>query len=311
MEKLSSQLRQSILMGLVLPLLLIGGVGNLAEKAEMPSFSTKDSAVTVSLTDGRELPLNDYLQRVVLGEMPVSFEKEALKAQAVAARTYTAKAMAGGKHAGKLCTDSTCCQAFCDDAVFASFSPEEREKAADAVRETDALVLTYDGTLIEATFFSCSGGRTEDALAVWGTDYPYLRSVESPGEEDAKYDTDSRLASKAELETALEITLSENAASWAGAVQLTSGGGVETIELGGKRFSGVYLRKALGLRSTAFTVTPEGDALRFDTRGYGHRVGLSQYGANAMAADGKDFREILSHYYPGTALLNYGEFVEN
>ena len=311
MEKQSSQLRQSIFMGLLLPVLLIGGVGNLAEKAEMPSFYTKDSAVSVCLTDGTELALDAYLQRVLLGEMPISFEKEALKAQAVAARTYTAKAMAGGKHGGKLCTDSTCCQAFCDAAAFASFTPEEREKAADAVRETDALVLTYDGALIEATFFSCSGGRTEDAVAVWGTDYPYLRSVESPGEEAAKYDTDSRLVSKRELETALEITLSDNAASWAGAVQLTSGGGVETIELGGKRFLGVYLRKALGLRSTAFTVTPEGDALRFDTRGYGHRVGLSQYGANAMAADGADFREILRHYYSGTALLNYGEFVEN
>ena len=311
MEKQSSQLRQSIFMGLLLPVLLIGGVGNLAEKAEMPSFYTKDSAVSVCLTDGTELALDAYLQRVLLGEMPISFEKEALKAQAVAARTYTAKAMAGGKHGGKLCTDSTCCQAFCDAAAFASFTPEEREKAADAVRETDALVLTYDGALIEATFFSCSGGRTEDAVAVWGTDYPYLRSVESPGEEAAKYDTDSRLVSKRELETALEITLSDNAASWAGAVQLTSGGGVETIELGGKRFLGVYLRKALGLRSTAFTVTPEGEALRFDTRGYGHRVGLSQYGANAMAADGADFREILRHYYPGTALLNYGEFVEN
>lgn len=311
MEKQSSQLRQSIFMGLLLPVLLIGGVGNLAEKAEMPSFCTKDSAVSVCLTDGTELALDAYLQRVLLGEMPISFGKEALKAQAVAARTYTAKAMAGGKHGGKLCTDSTCCQAFCDAAAFASFTPEEREKAADAVRETDALVLTYDGALIEATFFSCSGGRTEDAVAVWGTDYPYLRSVESPGEEAAKYDTDSRLVSKRELETALEITLSDNAASWAGAVQLTSGGGVETIELGGKRFLGVYLRKTLGLRSTAFTVTPEGDALRFDTRGYGHRVGLSQYGANAMAADGAGFREILRHYYPGTALLNYGEFVEN
>ena len=311
MENLSSQLRQSIFMGLLLPVLLIGGVGNLAEKAEMPSFSTKDSTVSIFLTDGTELPLDAYLQRVVLGEMPVSFEKEALKAQAVAARTYTVKAMAGGKHEGKLCTDSTCCQAFCDDAAFASFSPEDREKAAEAVRETDALILTYEGTLIEATFFSCSGGRTEDAVAVWGTDYPYLRSVESPGEEAAKYDRDSCLISKAELETALEIALSDNAASWVGETRLTSGGGVETMELGGGRFSGVSLRKALGLRSTAFTVTPEGDALRFDTRGYGHRVGLSQYGANAMAADGADFREILSHYYPGTALLNYGEFVES
>lgn len=311
MEKLSSQLRQSVFMGLLLPVLLIGGVGNLAEKAEMPSFSTKDSAVSVCLTDGTELTLDAYLQRVLLGEMPVSFEKEALKAQTVAARTYTARAMAGGKHGGKLCTDSTCCQAFCDDAAFASFSSEEREKAADAVRETDALVLTYEGELIEATFFSCSGGKTEDAMAVWGTDYPYLRSVESPGEEAAKYDRDSCLISRQTLEAALEITLGDDPAAWVGETRLTVGGGVETMVLGDKCFTGVYLRRALGLRSTAFAVTPEGDALRFDTRGYGHRVGLSQYGANAMAADGADFREILSHYYPGTVLLNYGEFVEN
>lgn len=311
MEKLSSQLRQSVFMGLLLPVLLIGGVGNLAEKAEMPSFSTKDSAVSVCLTDGTELTLDAYLQRVLLGEMPVSFEKEALKAQTVAARTYTARAMAGGKHGGKLCTDSTCCQAFCDDAAFASFSSEEREKAADAVRETDALVLTYEGELIEATFFSCSGGKTEDAVAVWGTDYPYLRSVESPGEEAAKYDRDSCLISRQTLEAALEITLGDDPAAWVGETRLTIGGGVETMVLGDKCFTGVYLRRALGLRSTAFAVTPEGDALRFDTRGYGHRVGLSQYGANAMAADGADFREILSHYYPGTVLLNYGEFVEN
>ena len=110
--------------------------------------------------------------------MPASFEPEALKAQAVAARTYTVKHRE--KHKGKLCTDSTCCQAFCEDGVFAAFSEEDRERAAAALRETDGLVLTYEGALIDATFFSCSGGRTEDALAVWGTDVPYLCSVASP-----------------------------------------------------------------------------------------------------------------------------------
>ena len=310
MEKQSSQLRQSIFMGLLLPVLLIGGVGNLAEKAEMPSFYTKDSAVSVCLTDGTELALDAYLQRVLLGEMPISFEKEALKAQAVAARTYTAKAMAGGKHGGKLCTDSTCCQAFCDDAVFAAFSEEDRERAAAALRETDGLVLTYEGALIDATFFSCSGGRTEDALAVWGTDVPYLCSVASPGEEAAQYDRDSVTFSRETLEKALGISLGADRESWVGAATFTEGGGVEAMELGGQRFTGVYLRKALGLRSTAFTVTVEEGGLRFDTRGYGHRVGLSQYGANAMASDGADFQTILSHYYPGTILLNYGESVE-
>lgn len=310
MEKLSAQLRQSIVMGLIMPILLIGGVGNLADKAQMPSFATKDSETTVSLTDGREMELDGYLQRVLLGEMPPSFAQEAMNAQAVAARTYTVKAMAGGKHGGKLCTDSACCQAFCDDAAFSALRAEARQKAADAVRETDALVLTYEGALIEATFFSCSGGRTEDAVAVWGTDYPYLRSVESPGEEKARYDRDSVFFSGQTLAAALDIAPEGEPASWVGAIERTEGGGVAAMELGEKRFTGVYLRRALGLRSTAFTVTAEGNGLRFDTRGYGHRVGLSQYGADAMASGGADFREILSHYYPGTVLLNYGEFVE-
>ena len=304
-EKLS-QMMQSVCAGVLAPLVVVGAVGKLPQRP--PAFSGQDSSVTVHLTDRDDMALDAYLQRVLLGEMPVSFEPEALKAQAVAARTYTVKHRE--KHNGKLCTDSTCCQAFCDDGVFAAFSEEDRERAAAAVRETDGLVLTYEGALIDATFFSCSGGRTEDALAVWGTDVPYLCSVASPGEEAAQYDRDSVTFSRETLEKALGISLGADRESWVGAATFTEGGGVEAMELGGQRFTGVYLRKALGLRSTAFTVTVEEGGLRFDTRGYGHRVGLSQYGANAMASDGADFQTILSHYYPGTILLNYGESVE-
>ena len=305
-EKLSQQMMQSVCVGVLAPLVVVGAVGKLPQKP--PAFSGQDSSVTVHLTDRDDMALDAYLQRVLLGEMPVSFEPEALKAQAVAARTYTVKHRE--KHNGKLCTDSTCCQAFCDDGVFAAFSEEDRERAAAALRETDGLVLTYEGALIDATFFSCSGGRTEDALAVWGTDVPYLCSVASPGEEAAQYDRDSVSFSREALEAALDISLGEDKGSWVGAATFTEGDGVEAMELGGQRFTGVYLRKALGLRSTAFTVTVEEGGLRFDTRGYGHRVGLSQYGANAMASHGADFQTILSHYYPGTILLNYGESVE-
>ncbi len=304
-EKLS-QMMQSVCVGVLAPLVVVGAMGKLPQRP--PAFSGQDSSVTVHLTDRDDMALDAYLQRVLLGEMPASFEPEALKAQAVAARTYTVKHRE--KHNGKLCTDSTCCQAFCDDGVFAAFSEEDRERAAAAVRETDGLVLTYAGALIDATFFSCSGGRTEDALAVWGTDVPYLCSVASPGEEAAQYDRDSVTFSRETLEKALGISLGADRESWVGAATFTEGGGVEAMELGGQRFTGVYLRKALGLRSTAFTVTVEEGGLRFDTRGYGHRVGLSQYGANAMAAHGADFQTILSHYYPGTILLNYGESVE-
>ena len=308
MERLSQRLMQSVCLGFLAPLLVVGVAGRVPARSDDITFSGQDSGITVQLIDHDDMTLDAYLQRVVLGEMPVSFQPEALKAQAVAARTYTMKHR--DKHEGRLCTDSTCCQAFCTEENLAAFSVEDREKAAAAVGETDGLVLSYDGALIDATFFSCSGGRTEDALAVWGTDVPYLQSVESPGETAAKYDRDSVSFSRQALEAALDIALGDDPASWVGEASLTEGGGVECMELGGRRFTGVYLRKALGLRSTAFTVTAEGDTLRFDTRGYGHRVGLSQYGANAMALEGADFREILSHYYPGTILLNYGEFVE-
>ena len=301
---------------LAAPLLIVGIGGRLASIGNAPSFSRADTDATVRvsiLEDGerREMTLEAYLNRVVMGEMPVPFEMEALKAQAVAARTYTCRVLrTGGKHDGALCTDSTCCQAFCQDAAYEGQSLQNREKIAAAVRETDGLVLAYGESLIEAPYFSCSGGRTEDAVAVWGVDYPYLRSVDSPGEEAARYDRDCVTFSGQEIEERLGISLGEDRTNWLGAAEFTSGGGVKSIVLGGKQFTGTSLRRLLGLRSTAFTATLEQDGIRFDTRGYGHRVGLSQYGANAMASGGKTFQEILEHYYPGTVLLNYSEFVE-
>lgn len=316
MNGIFREIRQSLLLGLAAPLMIVGIGGRLASIGNAPSFSRADTdaAVRVSiLEDGerREMTLEAYLNRVVMGEMPVPFEMEALKAQAVAARTYTCRVLrTGGKHDGALCTDSTCCQAFCQDAAYEGQSLQNREKIAAAVRETDGLVLAYGESLIEAPYFSCSGGRTEDAMAVWGVDYPYLRSVDSPGEEAARYDRDSVTFSGQEIEERLGISLGEDRTNWLGAAEFTSGGGVESIVLGGKQFTGTSLRRLLGLRSTAFTATLEQDGIRFDTRGYGHRVGLSQYGANAMASGGKTFQEILEHYYPGTVLLNYSEFVE-
>ena len=131
------------------------------------------------------MKMNDYLTEVLLGEMPAEFEMEALKAQAVAARTYTAKAaITGGKHGdGSVCSDSACCQAYLPQETYLMLggTEENLEKINKAVLETTGLVLAYDGNLIEATYFSCSGGSTEDAAAVWGTEYPYLQAVASPG----------------------------------------------------------------------------------------------------------------------------------
>lgn len=310
--------RKSVLLGLVMPLTIVSLVGRISEIGlnELPFFSPKstDSSWLVTvLQEGQptEMTMEAYLCRVLPAEMPPSFEPEALKAQAVAARTYTCQAqLSSQKHDGALCTDSRCCQAYSTDAQLENLSQEEREKIQQAVTDTDGLILTYQGAPIEATFFSSSGGRTEDAAAVWGRDYPYLRSVESPGEEESPYKESSVFYYKEELEELLDISLGEDWGKWVGEISYTSGGGVDRLVLGDRSFSGTYLRKMLGLNSTAFTAEPEHDGICFTTSGYGHRVGMSQYGANAMAEDGADFKEILSHYYGGTILLNYSEFVE-
>lgn len=250
--------------------------------------------------------LEDYLVEVVLAEMPASFEKEALKAQAVAARTYTRKSgLTGGKHGdGSVCTNAGCCQAYIpeEDYLHRGGTEENLEKVRAAVAETAGLVLCYGGELIEAVYFSCSGGSTEDAAAVWGTEYPYLQAVDSPGEESAAVYWDSVRFSSEEFQEALGVTLGGMPEGWFGTPLYTEGGGVAELEIGGIRYTGTQLRYLLGLRSTAFSVDTEGDTITITTRGYGHRVGMSQYGAEAMAAAGSCFEEILAHYYPGAVL---------
>ena len=197
---------------------------------------------------------------------------------------------------------SACCQAYLDPGAYHGSEGDAAESARMAVSETAGLVLTYQGGLIEATYFSCSGGSTEDAVAVWGTDYPYLRATDSPGEEGAAHYTDTVTFTKGELEAALGVSLGEDPGGWFGFTTYTAGGGVNTMRIGGKDFAGTELRRLLGLRSTAFTVDAQEGGVTITTRGYGHRVGMSQYGADAMAAGGSGYGEILDHYYPGTEL---------
>ena len=166
-------------------------------------------------------------------------------------------------------------------------------------------MLTYQGELIDATYFSCSGGSTEDAQAVWGADFPYLKAVASPGEEEAEYYRDTVIIPRERAEMLLGLELPENPAQWLGIVKRTPGSGIATMEIGGRIFKGTELRTLLGLRSTAMTVKADDRGLVIETRGWGHRVGMSQYGADAMAAAGSTYEEILSHYYTGTELIQY------
>lgn len=253
----------------------------------------------------QKLELEEYITGVVLAEMPASFEQEALKAQAVVARTYALKrSVTSGKHPNNgVCTDSGCCQAYIAPAKYilendAAFF----DKVAKAVRDTSGEVLTYEGALIEATYFSCSGGRTEDALAVWGQEIPYLTSVESPGEERAAHYVDTVSFTVREFSALLGLEISDIHGDFIGKITYTAGGGVHKIQLCDREYTGGELRQKLGLRSTAFTITAIGDTVTITTKGFGHRVGMSQYGAEAMAVSGENYEEILTHYYPGTKL---------
>ena len=271
---------------------------------------TQDSDITVLMSDGQvQLDMKTYLTGVLLAEMPVDFSEEALKAQAVVSRTYALRRNSlGNKHPqGAVCTQSSCCQAYraIEDFLSKGGTEEMLQKVSQAVELTGNQVLTYNGALIEATYFSCSGGRTEDAVAVWGTEIPYLQAVDSPGEESATHFVDTVEFTAAEFASLLGISTEGSASGWLGAVTYTDGGGVDTMVIGGKTFSGTEIRQKLALCSTVFSMYAAGDKIYISTRGFGHRVGMSQYGAEAMAVRGSDYQEILSHYYPGTQLTVY------
>lgn len=281
------------------------------EPPEAPVFTGTDLKQTIVVlhADGvcRPTDLETYLTGVLLGEMPLEFPLEARKAQAVVCRTYTLRRLGSGKHGeADICTDSSCCQAWRDPE---SYEAEQRRYAQEAVDATDGQVLTYGGQLIDATFFSCSGGRTEAAVAVWGTDIPYLQSVDSP-DENAPYDEDRISFTEQEFRALLEpyapnISLEGEPAQWFSQPTYTEGGSVDTIAIGGVTFTGKELRGLLGLRSAAFTVETGEGTVTVITRGYGHRVGMSQYGARSMALRGAGYRDILSHYYTDTTLAPY------
>ena len=252
--------------------------------------------------------LNEYLVGVLLAEMPASFSSHALKAQTVAARTFTLKTCRSSVHGHAICTDSTCCQAWMDPQQ-AEIPQEAREKVRLAISETDGVVMTYQGKLIDAVYFSCSGGKTENAADVWGGEVAYLQSVESPGEEIAVHYTDTVSVSIAAFGEIVLLNqpladLSGSPSDWIAETVHTEGGGVDCIEIGGRVFDGTEIRAMFGLRSTAFavSVSVSEETVVFETSGFGHRVGMSQYGAEAMARAGAEYSEILLHYYSGVML---------
>lgn len=262
-----------------------------------------------------EVSVRDYVIGAVCAEMPASFHEEALKAQAVAAHTYAERQRIRERNnpsadlmGADFSNDTSKYQGyFTEDQArqyFGESFEESYKKISAAADEVLPYIITYEDEPIVAAFHSMSTGTTESAENAWGAAAPYLVPVDSSYDTKAPgYMEEVRLTRdvlRQKLETAFPgIVLGEDLPSWIAAEESSGSGTVLRARAGDRSVSGNELRQALALRSACFDVRYEGEEAVFTTRGYGHGVGMSQYGADYMAQEGKTWREILEHYYPG------------
>ncbi len=266
----------------------------------------------------KEMTVNDYLKGVLPSEMPPEYDMEALKAQAVVARTYLyQKIVAGGHNDSDICDSPAHCQAYYSTErilqiweTSKGWDKATRElhaaKVAKAVESTENIAVTYNGEYIRAYFHACSGGKTENVSNIWGKqNIPYLVSVESPGEEDYKNYKSKVTLSISELQTKLnsdnatKCSIDINRGDVVNILSYTDTGRIDKVEIGGVVYTAEKLRTLLGLRSTNFKVEYENNEIVFNVIGNGHGVGMSQVGANHYANQGYTFDEIITHYYTG------------
>ena len=283
------------------------------------SGESSEQAVSVYLTATGEvetLPLEDYLVGVVAAEMPAEFELEALKAQAIAARTFIVRRLQLGDRSGVPeeeadVTDAVSHQAYHSRTILEKdwSLPEYKDKLnriKQAVLETRGIIMTYNGQPINASFFSTSNGYTENSEEVWSNQVAYLRSVPSPW--DVKLAPEYKQTVSYSREEFLSmlgiVSRKPNKTSTAAqpSIQvksLSTGHRIKEVVIEGKSFSGREVREKLNLRSSQFSWKWNGDRIEITTYGYGHGVGMSQWGANGMALEGHKAKEILRHYYTG------------
>ena len=292
-----------------------------SEENSSQSPSPADTTDTVCFTDqstGQSvtLPLREYLIGAVAAEMPVRWPDEALKAQAVAAHSYALyrRDHSTEENGAWFTADPARRQGCLTDAVLHSYwgtgYAANYARLSALVDAVQTQVLYYGDAPAGTSYFAMSNGRTEASENVWGTALPYLIPVDSGTDLSADNYQYTAVFSAAQVQQAfsgLGITADLAAPeSWFGPVEQTSSGYTKSLTVCGQTVSGTALRQALGLRSTCFTVQYQSGNFSFTTRGYGHGVGLSQWGAKAMAEQGADYADILAHYYPGTQLHRMG-----
>ncbi|HWR59990.1 MAG TPA: stage II sporulation protein D [Clostridia bacterium] len=318
MRKLAAAVAVLMLLLFVIPLALLKGKEQELKKDPKPN---SDIPIAVYMSDIDKvvtMNLEDYILGVVAGEMPASFHMEALKAQALAARTYTMLRMTrfGGsgcsKHPGaEICTDPAHCQAYRNPATVS----KDLDKLKEAVYGTAGEVIVYDNKLIDAVFHSTSGGKTENSEDIWSSRVPYLRSVASQYEEHSpKYVAQQKI----EIDTFIEcirkldpeVTINKkNIGSQIKVLERSEGGRITKLEIGGKTLNGSEVRTALGLNSANFNFSVSGNSIIFTVVGNGHGIGMSQYGADGMAKNGSSYRDIVLHYYQGVDIMEISDMI--
>lgn len=292
------------------------------ETSGVPEIIDDSSYSTIRLyhtNDGtiEELNMNEYLYGVVSGEMPAIYELEALKAQAIVARTYTIYQIKNGsKHENAdICDSSLCCQAWISKENRLARWEDSKEneywnKIVEAVSSTNKKYITYDGEPINAFFHSNSGGKTELASNVWGGNLPYLKVVETSGEESYSAYSSEAIFSKDELivkmrENYKDFEINFKEAEPIKILSYTESGRVKCIKIGTKEISGVEARKVFGLKSNNFTVEINGDNIKFSVIGYGHGVGLSQSGSDVLAKQGYLAEDIIKYYFNNVEISEF------
>lgn len=273
--------------------------------SENAAGSSEKSTKPSSQSDNDEF--EDYIVGVVAAEMPALFEPDALKAQAVAARTYADRKIKSGAAISDLEKNGGQAYVSVDGMKkkWGSNFDKYYEKIRSAVYDTKGEIMVYDGEPILAVFHAISCGKTESAANIWQKDEPYLKSVDSSMDKTSnQYETEVRIPKKtvaAKLEEAKKdlVLTSGDLKAQMQVIARTDAGYIKNMQIGNLVFTGLEIRQILGLRSSDFTVKEDGDNLVFSTKGYGHGAGMSQYGANCLAQEGKNYKKILEHYYTG------------
>lgn len=315
---------------LIVPTLLVIPFSNEKKMAESPPKKTHEKTPHViepttpnlniavyrsQLEIVENVPIEEYIVGVVASEMYSTFKLEALKAQALAARTFIFKQMLSKEKLSvpdnAIVTDTEMHQVYKSKKelknLWGKQYNDKIKKITKAVKETEGQILVYKEQPIDASYFSTSNGYTENSEEYWNNQLPYLRSVKSPWDKNSPKFIEQKTFSIADFEKKLGVDIGENTSVGTN-ISKTTGNRVDTIEIQGKKIDGKKIRELLDLNSTDFEFKRTGDQVIVTTKGLGHGVGMSQFGANGMAQEGKSYKDIISYYYTGVQIANAEQY---